>query len=195
MNNNLKIINFLGKNIPNSFTMHELSLLTKIPYATLYRDIKKMNELLDIKIIGKAKIVSLKKDNTIITSYLTISSEEEKNIFLKKQPLLNKIHSELKTEETVILFGSYAKGNEKKDSDIDILIINNSGNKTISFSKYEQIFKKKINPIFITWKEFKQMLLETQENLGKQVLKGNIILKNPEKFWKSVINEQLQERI
>ena len=69
------------------------------------------------------------------------------------------------------------------------LIINKDGKKTISFSKYEILFKKKINPIFITKPEFTQMLREKEENVGKQVLKKHIILYNPESFWGCVLNE------
>lgn len=189
MDNTLLILNFLGKNIGKLFTMHELSMRTKIPYATLYRCIVKMDNLIDVAVIGKSKVITLKKSNLILCSYLAVSSEEEKNDFLKKQPLINKIVSELKTVDTMVLFGSYAKGTQNEHSDIDLLIINNTGNKTLSFSKYESLFKKKINPIFITYKEFKKMLKDEDENIGKQALNWNIILKNPEKFWKSVLDE------
>ncbi|MEK6886574.1 MAG: nucleotidyltransferase domain-containing protein [Nanoarchaeota archaeon] len=86
----------------------------------------------------------------------------------------------------MILFGSYAKKTQKETSDIDILIINKKGDKNISFSKYEVLFKKHINPIFITKEEFKNMINEKDENVGKQALRSHIILNNPEKFWEMV---------
>jgi|SRR3989344_1132213 len=188
MDNTLKIINYLGKNFGKSFTMHELSKSINIPYATFHRTINKMNGLVKIQAIGKAKTVNLNTDNAVIKSYLTISSEEEKNDFLKKQPVISKIASELNTEDIVMLFGSYAKGTERGSSDIDLLIINKSGEKTISFSKYEVLFKKKIDPIFLTYKEFIGMLKDNFENVGKQALKGHIILHRPENFWECVLN-------
>ena len=66
------------------------------------------------------------------------------------------------------------------------MIINKDGKKSISFSKYEVIFKLKINPIFITKKEFKLMLKDKEENVGKQALYNHIILNNPEAFWECV---------
>jgi len=188
MDNKLKIINYLGKNPGQPFTMHELSQLVKIPYATFYRMIKGIKDLVRMQTIGKSKVISLNTENPTIKSYLIISSDEEKKDFLKKQPIINKIASELQTKDTVILFGSYAKGNEKESSDIDILIINKNGEKTISFSKYEILFKKRINPIFITKSEFTQMLKEKGGNVGKQALKKHIILQNPEMFWGCVLN-------
>jgi len=66
--------------------------------------------------------------------------------------------------------------------------INKEGNKSISFSKYELLFKKRINPIFVTKKEFELMLKDKEENIGKQVLKNHIILINPEEFWGCVLH-------
>ena len=60
--------------------------------------------------------------------------------------------------------------------------------KNVSFTKYELLFKVKINPNFITKKEFKLMLKDKEENVGKQALYNNIILNNPEGFWECVFN-------
>ena len=187
MDNKLKILNFLGKNIKKSFTMHELSKKLKIPYTSFHRTIKQINTLLIIKEIGKAKTIML-NHKPIIKSYLTISSEEEKKEFLKKNPIIKKICNEIKTNDVVVLFGSYAQNSQTKSSDIDLFIINNKGKKSISFSKYELLFRKKINPIFMTKKEFKLMLREKEENVGKQVLINHIVLNNPEKFWEVVLD-------
>jgi predicted nucleotidyltransferase len=190
MDNKLKIINHFGKNMGSSFTMHELSKLTGVPYATFYRTVKGMEELLVIATVGRAKTMRLNLQNGAIKSYLTISSEEEKREYLGAQPLIKKICSELDTKDIVVLFGSYAKGDYREDSDIDLLIINKSGEKSISFSKYEGIFKKRINPIFISQKEFRQMLREKEENVGKQALKHHILLNNLEQFWGGVLECQ-----
>jgi predicted nucleotidyltransferase len=195
MDNNLKIINYLGKNMTKSFTMHELSKILKIPYATFYRTILKMKDIINTDKIGHSNSISLNLGNSILKHFLIISSDEEKKEFLKKQPIINKIALELNTNDAVILFGSYAKHNQKENSDIDLLIINNKGNKSISFSKYELLFKKKINPIFVTGKEFYLMLQEKDENLGKQVLNNHIILNNPETLWECVLNGKLQKVI
>ena len=188
MDNNLKIINYLGKNIKKSFTMHKLSKLTNIPYASFYRTVKQMKDILKIEEIGKAKTVKLNLTNPIIKSYLTIASEEEKKQYLKKQPIISKIAGEIQTKDVVALFGSYANNTQTGPSDVDLLIINKDGKKSVSFSRYELLFKKKINPIFITKSEFKQMLKEKEENVGKQVLNNHIILNNPEGFWEVVLN-------
>ena len=42
--------------------------------------------------------------------------------------------------------------------------------------------------MFVTKQEFKNMLKDKEENVGKQVLKGHIVLNNPERFWGCVLN-------
>ncbi len=195
MDNKLKIVNCLGKNMGLVFTMRELSKAVRVPYATFYRHIMKMEGLVKIRPVGKSKTVSLNTDNPAVRSYLAVSSEEEKKEFLKKQPVISKIASGLDTNDSVVLFGSYAKGTEREASDIDLLIINRKGDKTLSFSKYELLFRKKINPIFVTIPEFVQMLKDGEENVGKQALKNNIILNNPERFWEAVLHGRLQRPI
>lgn len=188
MDNELKIINYLGKQLGKRFTMHELSKLVGTPYASFYRTVQRMNDVLDVEVVGKSKVVCLKTKNPIIKAHLTVSSDEERKEFLQKQPVMRKIAGELETDDVIILFGSYAKGKETEKSDIDLLIINKDGKKSLSFAKYEVLFKKKINSIFITAKEFKKMLQDKDENVGKQALKNHVILNNPEWFWGLVLN-------
>ena len=188
MDNKLKIINYLGKHVNEAFTMHELSKLTQIPYATFHRISKQLIDILIIKNIGKSKIIRLDLEKPIVKSHLAIASEEEKREYIKKQPIINKIASEIKINDIVVLFGSYATNTSTKISDIDLLIINNGGKRTISFSKYELLYRIKINPLFVTKKEFRLMLKDKEENVGKQALRNHIILNNPEKFWELIIN-------
>ena len=188
MDNQHKIINYLGKHPNKKYTMHELSRELDIPYASFYRTINSINDLLIIEEVGKAKIIALNKKNKIVKSHLVVSSDEERKDYLKKYHTIRKIYQELDTENILLLFGSYSKKTQTDKSDIDLLIINKEGKKDISFSKYELLFKTKINPIFITKKEFKLMLKDKEENIGKQALYDHIILNNPQEFWECVFN-------
>lgn len=188
MDNKLKIINYLGKNMRKTFTMHELSKILNIPYATFYRTIKLIAGLLVINTIGKSKTLKLNLNKPIIKSYLAIASDEEKKEYLKNQPIIRKIAHETQTDDIILLFGSYADNTQTKTSDIDLLIINKDGKRTISFKIHELLFKKRINPIFMTKREFQLMLRTPDENVGKQALKKHIVLKKPARFWDCVLN-------
>ncbi|MBI2106310.1 nucleotidyltransferase domain-containing protein [Candidatus Woesearchaeota archaeon] len=188
MDNKLKIINYLGKHMHEKFTMHELSKIISIPYATFYRTVKNTSDIISKDKKGNTILICIKTSSASLSSYLAVSSEEEKKEFLEKNVLVKKIANELKTENIVLLFGSYAKGKQTEKSDIDLLIINKDGKKNFNFSKYELLFRKKINPICITKKEFKKMLNDKEENVGKQALKDHIILNDSEGFWRLVLN-------
>jgi predicted nucleotidyltransferase len=188
MDNQHKIINYLGKHPGNKYTMHGLSKELKIPYASFYRTINSIKDLLVIEEVGKSKIIALNKQNKVVKSHLVVSSDEERKDYLKKYPIIRKIYQELNTEDIVVVFGSYAKKTQTEKSDIDLLIINKDGKKGISFSKYELLFKIKINPVFISINEFKLMLKDKEENVGKQALYSHIILNNPDGFWECVFN-------
>ncbi|MBI5398002.1 nucleotidyltransferase domain-containing protein [Candidatus Woesearchaeota archaeon] len=168
--------------------MHELSRTLRIPYASFYRTIQEMTGLLIIKKVGKAKTLKLNLKSQTIHSYLTISSEQEKEEFIKNKPLIKIIEKDLDTKDIVLLFGSYAKGTETKRSDIDMIIINKKGEKSISFSKHETLFDKEINPMFFKEKEFILMLRDKEENVGKQALKSHVVLNNPKRFWEVVLD-------
>jgi len=99
--------------------MHELSKLVNIPYASFYRTVQHMEDILDVLVVGKSKTMSLKTNNPVVKAHLTVSSDEEKKEFLHKQPIIKKISSEIGTADIVILFGSYAK---KKETEKMILI-------------------------------------------------------------------------
>jgi len=183
MDNKLKLLNFLAKHVDEAFTMHALAKRLDIPYATFYRSVSRMEELLVMQRVGRAKTLSINLAHPVITSYLAISSEEERKAFVTQQPHIRIINNELKTEDIVLLFGSYARREETEQSDIDIMVINRRGNRTVSFAKHELIFRKEINSFFFKESEFKAMLRDKDENVGKQALREHIVLSNPSRFW------------
>jgi predicted nucleotidyltransferase len=184
MDNKQKILLYLAKK-KETFTLHELSKLVNIPYTSFHRTIKEMKDLVNIEVKGKSKLISIKW-NEITRSYLTIASFEEKKEFTEKHHIIKRI--EEKAKDITIIFGSYAKGAETKQSDIDMIIINKKGERNARFSDLEMLFDVKINPLFFSEKEFSLMLKDREENVGKQALKDHVILSGHEAFWRLVEN-------
>ena len=189
MDNSYVIINYLGKNLHKSFSMYGLSKKLKIPYATFYRTIKKIGDIISSERIGQTKAITLNKNSEVLEAYLVISSVEEEKKFLEEKPIFKLIKKEIQNKDVVLLFGSYAKRTERKESDIDIMVINKKGDRSISFASPELLMEKQINPMFFTEKEFKLMLKDKEENVGKQALKGHIVLNNAKRFWELVLDE------
>ncbi|MFP4195564.1 MAG: nucleotidyltransferase domain-containing protein [Candidatus Woesearchaeota archaeon] len=185
MDNKYKIILYLAKK-QDMFTLHELSRLTQIPYTSFYRTIQTMDDVVNIRTKGKSKLIKIKW-NEITRAYLTIASFEEKKEFLQQHTVMRKIDE--KARDIAMVFGSYAKGNYTKHSDIDIMVINDDGKRTVRFSGIEMLYDIKVNPLFFSREEFLKMLQDDEENVGKQAMKDHVLISGFGEFWKLVEHE------
>ncbi|MBI2208961.1 nucleotidyltransferase domain-containing protein [Candidatus Woesearchaeota archaeon] len=191
MDNLLKLVQTLGKNINNQIPIRQLSKESKIPYTTAHRLVKNNRNLFNITEKGNIKLVSLNLKDSITKNYLILAERSESDYFLKKEPQFKVLKEELpKSNYSLILFGSRAEGKGREKSDIDLCIINKDGKKNVSFSKFELLFKVEINPIYLSNKEFKQMLKEEEQNLAKEIIKKHIILYGEEYFWNLIWNNK-----
>ena len=99
-------------------------------HMNIIRRIKELSKenVVDYKEFGKNKTYFLKK--TIESKNYIFSAENYKlNRIIKKYPELRSIIEKIQNDKRIrlaILFGSYAKGLAKKDSDIDIFIETNN---------------------------------------------------------------------
>jgi len=182
------ILLYLAKNKEKKHTMNYLSKKLNIPYATFHRKINELEKIILIETIGNSKIITLNKKNEELYPRLILESVKQKEELMKKKPVLKILLKDYGTE-IVLLFGSFAKGEDTKTSDIDVMVINKTGRKTLSFKKEEVLLGREINALFFTEEEFKEMLRSEEENVGKQAYKDNILLNNPKKFWEIVYDE------
>jgi len=90
-----------------------------------------------------------------------------------------------------IIFGSYAKGDYTKESDLDILLVFNEINKEIE-EKTRLIasrYNLRINPIYLSWKEFKEKFFDAKDVFMREV-KENKIIFNGIEYWVMLENEK-----
>lgn len=180
----LRLVWTLGKNLNNEITIRQLSKDSKIPYATTHRLIMQNIQIFNINKKGNIKLCSLNFKDKITKNYLILAERKETENFVKNDPKLNIIRKEApKGDYTLILFGSRAEEKERKESDIDICIVNKDGSKNIKFSKYELLFKLEINPIYLSKKEFIKMFKEKEYNLVHEIIKKHVVLYGEEYFW------------
>lgn len=88
------------------------------------------------------------------------------------------------------VFGSYAKGTETKNSDIDLLLIVPSKDKVNSFeAALEKIYTKiKKDVTIVTTQEFIEMIKSNKFNVGNEAKKYHILLYGAEQ-WYSLIKK------
>ena len=93
----------------------------------------------------------------------------------------------------LIATGSYAKGTQKKDSDLDIVIISDYNSKSIySELKYEsETSIPKVHLYVFTKQDFLEMLLSKKENYGKEIARKNMIFFGGTVYY-SILSEAIK---
>ena len=116
---NKNLINILSFLIESDEELSQTKIRNKIKMskATLIKWLKYLekNNFVNIKIEGVSKLYKLNKENTILKQFKIL------NNIIKIQELNNLIKNNIK----IYLYGSCARGEDSKESDVDLLIIGN----------------------------------------------------------------------
>lgn len=187
MDNLLKLVYTLGKNIHNEIPIRQLSKESKIPYTTTHRLIRQNKDLFRIIPKGNIKLVSLNLSDELTKNYLILSERKVSDSYSQKQAKFKVLKKDLpKGDYTLILFGSRADETHRGKSDVDLCIVNKDGKKNINFSQFEHLYDLEVNPVFFARKEFSAMIKEKEYNLADEIIKKHIILYGEEYFWNMV---------
>ena len=189
METKLKIIAELEK-VHNGVHLRELSRLVKtgLPNAKRFIDI-----------LEKEKVIRKQKEANLLKIYLRESqttiaylkqTNNEKFILLpvKMQNAITEFLDELEIKPLIaLIFGSYAKKNHTKESDIDILLV---------FQKLENVKEientarrismrtgTKINPIYLEYRNFEKNFLDKNHDFSKEIRQDVIIINGGEFFY------------
>ena len=144
-------------------TIREISLKRKINYKSAYEALMKLEKegAVNITKKGNTKLCVFSKKLTK-TSYLV---EMQKIKDLTKIKDIKVIYEELLKipyQFIALIFGSYAKNNQTKHSDIDLLIINHS----LNIQEKLSILPLNIHLTQISYEEFVDMFLSKSVNLS-----------------------------
>lgn len=198
----LKIMGLFRKNLDKGSTILEISKKLNIGYRPAYNHIDVMfkENMIVIEKVGKAKQCFLNLKNEKARHVLTEVDMLRKEKLYKKEIKLKNILNELilrLTEryiseiQSIILFGSFAKGKSLKNSDIDLLfIVSDIKNKELradigrECASFQYSHNIKIGPLISDVKEFKKMLKAEDLNVGKEVREHGIVLYGSELFWR-----------
>ena len=150
-------------------------------HSTVLRKLNslKMENVVDSRKEGKNKIVYLKK-NLVSKTYILQAELHKLAKLLRHNPELSIVFEESlkKTDEKlIVLFGSYAKGLAKKDSDIDIYIETKSRNVKKSVEDIHSKINVKIGTFDIT------------SPLIKEIIKDHVLLRGIDAFYDKQIPE------
>ncbi|HNZ88141.1 MAG TPA: nucleotidyltransferase domain-containing protein [Methanofastidiosum sp.] len=138
---------------------------------------------------GKIKSYSLRK-NQGTRYYLILSEAYKTTLFMENNSMIKEI-----TEKILpfisgigVIFGSYAKGTETKDSDIDIFVAGNAEAKKIK--EISKIYGVDINLVVYPLEKFKSLI--DKGIFLREVLENHIIISSIDLFVSMVLENEDQ---
>ena len=173
-NNELEVLSLYLSNYFGQFYLREISRLASLSLRTTQET---ANFLVKQKILksqkhGKNKYFSLNHEN-VAAKFLLLQAEIYKTLnFLQKHPEIKSFIKEIKGSFLAILFGSFASGSWKFNSDIDLLM---AGGKKEELPLH--LLPYKTHLINIPEDSF-ALALEKKEPLLGEIAENHIILNN-----------------
>jgi len=166
----------------NEFYTRQLASMNKISVGNVHRELKKLLSLgmLNVRSVGNIKLFSLNKRSSIY--------EELKNIFHKTEGIIKYLSAaviNINGIRIAFVYGSFAKGDERNDSDIDLLLIGDNiddDNLITTISGLEKELFREVNYTAYTENEYKKEK-EKKDSFVSAVIKGKKI------FIKGTANE------
>jgi len=182
----LRILSLFTKGYEKEYYIREAEKLLNVSSRTALVTLAKLEKkgILESKTQGKNKTYTIKK-SSLSREYLLLTEQYKKIQFLEKNPLVKEVLE--KADEfmqgIIIIFGSYAKGIQKEDSDLDLFIVGTFDEKKIKEAghKYGLDINIKSYPMNIFEKEIRDDILL------KEIIEYHILIKDAEGFVRRVV--------
>jgi predicted nucleotidyltransferase len=163
-----EIFRLLFNEDKKSIHLRDLQRQSGLSIGTIQKEIANLKELdlLTSKRDGNRLYYTANTDHPV---YKEICGLVEKTSGIAER--LKEALSSIKGVEFAFIFGSYAKGEEKAHSDIDLIIIGNIGLRTLSsvFKNLTEHAQREINPHVYSMKSWKEKL-KKKDHFIKSVL-------------------------
>jgi uncharacterized protein len=179
--NHLNVLSLFTRGFDSQYYIREVEKILKISPRTaqLVLDDLEKKGVLESKTRGKIRTYDLKR-NILAMNYISLAEQHKLITFLERNPLIKETLEKMipNIKGVGIIFGSYAKGIQKKDSDLDIFIIGEYDKKKIN--EVSKMYNIEINVKKYTSDIFNRGLKE--DILIKEVLKDHIIFSGLDEF-------------
>ena len=126
---------------------------------------------------GNMKFFRLNKEYARIRDIIVMAELSRKTDFLERHKTIANL---FKNDTRIVgLFGSYAKGTQKKDSDIDLFIIGEKNKK--DYSDLAKVYDLDVSIKYFSVKDF-ESLLKKKNPLIREIIENHILIFNIEQF-------------
>jgi predicted nucleotidyltransferase len=191
-----RIIGNLLRSPLESKSMHAIAKATGLTYVTVYKVIPTLEKKHIVRVgkKGKAHLVAIDFERAD-GSTLSDAIGYERGLFLRKHPQITVLRREIEEGLIVlfyslVLFGSYARGNARADSDIDLLFI-------IPPDSDKELYRKKVDTVLrlhpaikkdysiVTSDDFMDMLGQ-KYTVGREAFLNGLVLFGAEQYYAMV---------
>jgi len=183
--NTLQVLSLFTNDFSREYYVREVEKLLKISPRTSQLILEDLEDkgVVESKTKGKIKIFKL-NPSEFTKRYLIFVEQYKAIAFLEKKLLIKEIIEKISphVKGVGIIFGSYVKGLEKENSDLDIFIIGNYDNDEIK--KVSKNLGIEISIKCYSLKTFEKNL--TKDILLKEVLKNHVVFLSAEKFIEGI---------
>ena len=182
----LKILSLFTKGYDKEYYIREVEKLLEVSSRTALVTLAKLEKkgILESKTKGKIKAYSIRK-STLSREFLLLTEQYKKIQFMDKNQLVKEVLEKADDylQGIVIVFGSYAKGIQKDDSDLDLFIVGTFDEKKIKETgdKYGLDINIKSYPMRFFEKEIHDDILL------KEIVENHVIIKDAEGFVRRVV--------
>jgi len=182
----LRAIALVTNGFAREYYIREVARLTDMSAGNAYRVLADLEAKTVLVSTTKGKIRSYRLGSAITAKeYLVFAEQYKRLCFLGKDDLIREIVSKILpcTDGIVLVYGSYAKGTQKKGSDLDIFVA----------GKYDKDAVEKISETYGIDVSVKCYPAETFEKVIKtdilirEVLDNHVVLSGSEEFIKAVM--------
>lgn len=148
--------------------------------AATIGDLEKLG-VVQIQPVGKAHQISLNKKSFVLNKIIEPIFKVERNSLQEVISILKKYLTNKKIVSAVI-FGSVARGEEKEDSDIDLLIISNNYDRAIevvskTIEEISLMFNTKVSHLIYSEKQLRS---KKNSDLIRSIIKDHILIAGKE---------------
>jgi len=185
----LKVIDVFRKNLGKKLTAEQIKQESGINSNNfLYKALSNCmaESIVTTQQVGKSLLYQL-EINSKSASYLGLLASELHNLPQKTLREIEEKVSKRVPSFIGVVFGSYAKGKQKKDSDLDINIIVQDkemvNEATIAIKKVKLYSLIPIHTNIFTADEFVEMLKIDEENVGKEIVRNHLVFYNATSFY------------
>lgn len=187
----LKIFQVFAKNPFANYTLKQIKEFSKEKsnnaLAIAMKRFKK-EDLFNEQKVGKSSLYSLNLRNDVVYYYIALSNHDRLNKLAHKSIELVKESTRKHTNfYSIVVFGSYATQEQKKDSDFDVAVFIEKENlrkdirRALNGAELKSVLQ--LDGHVITKDEFLDMLKTDEENLGKQIARKHLAIYNHQIFY------------